>query len=712
MKVVDFGIAKTVESSSETKLGTLKGKVGYMAPEQARGETLDRRADVFSAGAILWELLLEHRMWHGHGELQILTRLAAGDVPSFGKAGPHLDPELILIGARALGPRRDERYATAGEFARDLERYLDELDEPFDTRRIGGLVREAFEEERGRFRDLVHQQLADPTNLPVSLATQSSSSAPTLSPSVSRSRDLVRFARVGTPVLTPSPPPVSVQTGPCLVNDGETVVVQPQRPNGSGWAARALGLVVLLALGVGALYLNERARASPPARRDAARLPTETAAAAAQVRKPEPASACGPNKPLVEISGDIVADATLRCDTSYLLKFTTFVKSGVTLTIEKGTTIYGDTATRGTLVIQPGARLVARGTPDEPIVFTSERTLSGAARPGDWGGVIVLGHAPTNLRGADAKAAPGRIEGITTGGEYGGSNAEDDSGIIEYVRIEWSGTAIAPNNEINGLTLGGVGSRTTLSHIMVRNTADDCYEFFGGTVNGKHLVCLHPGDDGFDWDYGYRGKLQFLVSVSARDATGEANGFEGDNDPNGSANEPRSEPILYNATLCGPGQRPKPSYGMLLRRSTGAAIRNVLVTGFDAGIDVRDRTVPDIRFSVFFANGGADFGALERAHTSEGPLADDDDGLDEDALLRDPASHNSTRNPGIADCLSLAKSGPHPEAAAPSGVAPPDDGFFEANAAFVGAFPCSGRPLGCRALDCLGLDVLRGKVRC
>src|SRR5262249_30814461 len=136
------------------------------------------------------------------------------------------------------------------------------------------------------------------------------------------------------------------------------------------------------------------------------------------------------NKPLAEISGDIEADATLHCDESYLLKFTTFVKRGVTLTIEKGTTIYGDEATKGTLVVQPGGRIVAEGTASEPIVFTSENTPGGNAKPGDWGGLIVLGQAPTNLHGVDGRPARGRIEGITSGGEYGGALPHDDSGVL------------------------------------------------------------------------------------------------------------------------------------------------------------------------------------------------------------------------------------------------------------------------------------------
>jgi hypothetical protein len=119
----------------------------------------------------------------------------------------------------------------------------------------------------------------------------------------------------------------------------------------------------------------------------------------------------------------------------------------------------------------------------------------------------------------------GRIEGITSGGEYGGDQEDDSSGILSHVRIEYSGTEIAPNNEINGLTLGGVGRGKVIDHVQVRHTADDCFEFFGGTVDAKYLVCQHPGDDAFDWDYGYTGRLQFLLLQSEPRVSGGSNGL-------------------------------------------------------------------------------------------------------------------------------------------------------------------------------------------
>ena len=174
-----------------------------------------------------------------------------------------------------------------------------------------------------------------------------------------------------------------------------------------------------------------------------------------------------------------------------------------------------------------------------PIVFTSA-AAEGSKRPGDWGGVIILGRAPSNHRDANGQPTTGKVEGLTSGGDYGGSDQNDDSGVLKYVRIEYSGVAIAPNNEVNGLTFGGVGRGTIVDYVQVRHTADDCFEFFGGTVNAKHLICHYNGDDGFDWDNGYQGKLQFLVLQQDPTVADETNGFEGDNDALGSANTPLS----------------------------------------------------------------------------------------------------------------------------------------------------------------------------
>ncbi len=398
------------------------------------------------------------------------------------------------------------------------------------------------------------------------------------------------------------------------------------------------------------------------------------------------------DKPLVELTGEISEDAELTCDKEYLLRFTTYVSPGATLTIEPGTVLRGDLDTRGTLVVQPGGRIEASGTPERPIVFTSAAP-PGQRKPGDWGGVIILGEAPINLHDASGRSETGKIEGITKGGDYGGSDPNDSSGTLRYVRIEYSGTEIAPNNEINGLTLGGVGRGTRLDHVQVRHTADDCFEFFGGTVDGKYLLCQHPGDDGFDWDYGYQGRLQFLVVQSAPSVQGDSNGFEGDNDPNGSSNPPISSPQIYNATLCGKNRRmPEEHYGLLLRRGTRATVRNTLVLGFGAALDVRDeRTRPNIASSIFYGNTEHNLAYPETSKKArqrdERPFVDDDAGFDEAGYLRVKGLRNEETDPHLGGCFERLEPDFKPEAALVRNAStPPDDGFFDASARYIGAF--------------------------
>ena len=393
-------------------------------------------------------------------------------------------------------------------------------------------------------------------------------------------------------------------------------------------------------------------------------------------------------KPRVEIAGDITANFTLTCDKDYVLTAAVFVKSGVTLAIQRGTTVLGhnNKTQPSVLVVQPGAKIIAEGTASEPIVFTS--ALPPAERkPGDWGGVVILGNAPVNVRDDSGRPIRGQIEGITTGGEYGGMDEDDGSGVLKYVRIEYAGIAIAPNNEVNGLTFGGVGRSTIVEYVQVRQSADDCFEFFGGTVNAKHLICQYNGDDGFDWDNGYRGKLQFLVLQQDPAIADETNGFEGDNNALGTDDGPLSEPAIYNATLCGKNvEVAAQQYGLLLRRNTKAHVFNTIVTGFEAGIDIRDvRTDVEIRNSIFFGNLVKNL-AYEEDGSNTDTQKDDDNGLDEAGWLLRPEHKNVVSDPGL-DCFNPVSPRFQPRTAQTLNAAtPPDDGFFDSSANYVGAF--------------------------
>ena len=259
----------------------------------------------------------------------------------------------------------------------------------------------------------------------------------------------------------------------------------------------------------------------------------------------------------VVLENEITSDMTLKATDNNLLKGFVYVTKGVTLTIEPGTVIKGEKATKGSLIVEPGGKIIAEGTAEKPIVFTSDQA-AGSRAYGDWGGLILCGNAPVNANEPQIEGGP----------------RTDNSGTLKYVRIEFAGYPLEPNKEINGLTCGGVGSGTTLEYIQVSFCGDDSYEWFGGTVNAKHLIAYKGWDDEFDTDYGFQGKLQYLLGV--RDPkhadTSKSNGFESDNDANGSGNEPLTKPIFSNVTLIGP------FYG----ESAGKAESEILYTTDDA----------------------------------------------------------------------------------------------------------------------------------
>ena len=383
-----------------------------------------------------------------------------------------------------------------------------------------------------------------------------------------------------------------------------------------------------------------------------------------------------------EIPADITSDLELSADTEWILRGIVHVRAGATLTIEPGTTIKGDKSTLGTLVIDPGAKIMAEGRADAPIVFTS-RAEPGDREAGDWGGVILLGKAPINVPGGRAN-----VEGIeaTKETEYGGDAPDDSSGVLKYVRIEFGGILLSTDNEINGLTLAGVGSGTTIDYVQVRYMLDDCFEFFGGTVNAKHLVCTYNQDDGIDWDFGYTGKLQFVVVQQDPAAVDDTNAFEGDNDGMATTNTPISEPTIYNATLVGKNADvDKQQYAMLLRRSTKANLHNIVATGFEAGVDIRDpQTSVKLENSVFFGNITHNVAYAETAD-GMGSEKDDDMGLDEVKWFTDQG--NIEIDPKLVKPFDAEAPDFRPTATIVENAAtPPSDGFFDTNASYVGAF--------------------------
>jgi hypothetical protein len=280
------------------------------------------------------------------------------------------------------------------------------------------------------------------------------------------------------------------------------------------------------------------------------------------------------------ITGTIDRSITLRKGV-YTLQGYVYVNNNAVLTIEPGTIIKSAESAggeKGALIIERGSKLIAEGTPNEPIVFTSAKAPGNRA-PGDWGGIILLGKAPTNRPTSPAPIIEGGVNR-----PYGGTDPNDNSGILKYVRIEFSGVAAEPGSEINGLTLGGVGAGTTIEYVQVSYGSDDAYEFFGGTVNCRHLVALGTMDDDFDFDFGYTGNIQFAVSLRDKPADSDAaNGIEADNDGSGTSATPYTRPVLSNFTFIGPydttGAHSNHNYSNRWRRAVRFVLRNSLLIG-------------------------------------------------------------------------------------------------------------------------------------
>lgn len=384
-----------------------------------------------------------------------------------------------------------------------------------------------------------------------------------------------------------------------------------------------------------------------------------------------------------DLSGEL-DDMTLTKDTVYTLVGVVSVPAGKTLTIEPGTRIVGDKGSLGTLVVQRGGKLVAEGTKAEPIVFSSALP-EGERGAGDWGGVVLLGRAPINEAGGEAE-----VEGFTDPQLYGGTDAADSSGSLTYVRIEFGGIEIAPDNEINGLTLAGVGHGTRIDFVQVKSTLDDCFEFFGGTVNVSHLVCYRNGDDGFDFDQGYAGKMQYLFLQQDPTSADDSNGFECDNDKDVPDVAPITSPTISNITLCGQnGDQAKQQYGFLFRRGCHGKVSNAVIAGFEAGVDFRDApaTAVDLDHSLITMSSVESIAYVEdKPKTDAGaPDEDDDGGFDEIGWFEEGAG-NTTEGPDFSGCFA-ATPNPLPTTTIAGGT--PGAGL-DTTATFVGAFKDSG----------------------
>ena len=296
---------------------------------------------------------------------------------------------------------------------------------------------------------------------------------------------------------------------------------------------------------------------------------------------------------------NIQGDTVWTADNEYVLNGLVFVEEGEILTIEPGTVIKGKPgqgADASALVVARGGKIMAEGTAEAPIIFTAEEDNVadpedfGSTDRGMWGGVIVLGHATLNSPADSGTPITDNIEGIDineTRGQFGGSDDSDNSGILRYISIRHGGTLIGADNEINGLTLGAVGSGTTIEFIEVFANLDDGIEFFGGTAEVKFAAVTYCGDDSFDYDQGWRGKGQFWFTIQDGDG-GEAGEHDGDIDDD--TKTPLSKPTIYNATFIGAGKDSGNSKRVFnIRYNAGAMYYNSIFTDFNGrAIDIQD----------------------------------------------------------------------------------------------------------------------------
>jgi len=209
------------------------------------------------------------------------------------------------------------------------------------------------------------------------------------------------------------------------------------------------------------------------------------------------------------IAGTIDKDTKLLKRNTYHLVGVVYVTNNATLTIEPGTVIRGDDKTCGTLVITSGSKIIAEGLETDPIIFTSEKEINNR-KPGDWGGIIVLGKAPINSLGG-VNTLPFDLEANLN--HYGGADAEDNSGILKYVRIEYAGRKLSASKELNGLSLAGVGRKTIISNVQISYSNDDSFECYGGDLNMSNLISYRTTDDDFDFTQGAQINISNSIAI-------------------------------------------------------------------------------------------------------------------------------------------------------------------------------------------------------
>lgn len=278
------------------------------------------------------------------------------------------------------------------------------------------------------------------------------------------------------------------------------------------------------------------------------------------------------------LKGDVKAGEHLILESGvYKLTGALVVQKGGKLTIKPGVVVeatpYQDGQEIRYIAVAQGGQIFSEGTKENPVVFTATNKTQQA-----WGGIVLCGSAPIN-KGTSANA---EVSGLP----YGGSIVDDNSGVVKYTRIEYSGYSYSADKEFNGLSLFGVGSGTTIEYVQVHEGSDDGFEFFGGTVNTNHLVSSFNEDDQFDWTEGWVGKNE---NWYAKEASSKGNrGIEADNNSNDHKAGPVSNPTIKNMTLIGRGESGAEPQAMKLRVGTKAIMDNVVLSNWSVGIDIEN----------------------------------------------------------------------------------------------------------------------------
>lgn len=401
---------------------------------------------------------------------------------------------------------------------------------------------------------------------------------------------------------------------------------------------------------------------------------------------------------VIEITGNIEASRTLLNTKAYYIRGVVTVRNNAVLTIQPGTILFGQTGSQppSVLLISRTGRINANGTKSRPIIMTS-RTIDapvGSRRRGDWGGILMLGAAQGNV-----PAAQSFVEGLTQSPDtqWGGTDDAHNCGTLRYVRSEYAGVQLAPNNETNGIVWAGCGSGTVAEYLQAHYGNDDAFEWFGGTASAKHLVATYAEDDNLDYQLGWRGNLQYAVILQNPTDRGNR-GVEGDNSEFDNTATPFSKPTMFNVTMIGSGvagSSEADGRGFYLRRGARGVANNFIVmnwggpgiffdgTATQAQVDNGEIAMDGVLLwnnnraaTPPGANNIAGQVAATEVTFAQGSRGQGRQIVVADPMMRRPLEYSDP------DFLPLASS----PIFLPGWIQPPDNGFFDQSANFAGAF--------------------------